>query len=50
MEPPAAEKRDYTDEEINAMTSDEKKKLFSGSFKFKSDLLTSKILLMQANM
>ena len=50
MEPTAAEKRDYSDDEIKAMTPDEKRKLFSGSFKFKTDLLTSKILLMQAGM
>ena len=42
VKPAGAEKRDYSDDEIKAMTPDEKRKLFSGSFKFKTDLLTTK--------
>ena len=50
MKPTAAEKRDYSDDEIKAMTPSEKRKVLSGSFKFKTDFLTSKMLLMTAGM
>lgn len=42
--------RDYSQAEIEAMSREEKMRMFANTFKFKSEMLTPKILLMTSSL